>query len=405
MKSRLLAEAAGCGGLILLAFGFFGISELDAFPGYNALYPCLGACLLIYAGENGSAPDRRTIATRCLEFTPLVWVGLVSYSLYLIHWPVSAFVRYVSLQSLDAATATLMVGASIGLAALSWKYVEQPFRGPAWFTAPRPVFFASGAAIAAVCAFGLFGIWSGGLAWRFPTYQAQPDLAGDWGNGVCFSKPGNIETWNLSTCTRTHGFDTKVLLWGDSIAAQYVPGLAANADRLKADVIQYTYEGCPPILSYFSYARPDCTTFNQRALTVVRDAGVQDVVLSGRWTEYEKRGFEGLQQTIDTLTGMGVRVFVIGQTPQFIADVQKIAFFMERRRPGTVAWPMAMDPNVNQRLRRYTAGATLIDPIEFLCRDGICPYTGSSGLLYFDDRHLSQAGSTLAVATYWPSFE
>ncbi len=401
LSSRFLMELLGLAGFGLLAIGFFTISESDPFPGYNALYPCLGTVLLIYVGQNSPS----TIVTRLLEVRPLVWIGLISYSLYLVHWPINAFAHYLSLEELDPSMTVALTVASFALAAFSWKYVEQPFRQKRSFTAPAPIFAFSAGAIAVLCLGGAAGALGNGFPQRFPDYVQQRIPVGDWGNGTCFNEGfSRIENWNIEDCTRTRGFPTTVLLWGDSFAAHYVPGLDANINQLQANIVEYTYAGCPPILSYFSYGRPDCMRFNQQALKVIQDAGIKTVVLSGRWTDYEARSFDGLQQTIDTLRGLGVRVFVIGQSPQFITDVRKIAFFAKRENLDDTSWPMAMDPDINNRVRAFTKGATFIDPLNFLCSAGRCSYADAGQFLYFDYGHFSTIGATLAISKYWPAF-
>ncbi|MEP6565834.1 MAG: acyltransferase family protein [Mesorhizobium sp.] len=408
LGSRWLMELIGLAGFGLIAFAFLGISESDPFPGYNALFPCVGTALLIYAGQ--VVPDQTrqaTYATRILEFSPLVWIGLISYSLYLVHWPINSFAHYLSLQAMAPSTTIVLLVASFALATFSWKYVEQPFRKKHSFTAQLPIFAFSGAAIAMLCAFGLAGAMGNGFAQRFPDFAQQRISVGDWRNGVCFNEGASrIENWNLADCTRTHGFATNVLLWGDSFAAHYVSGLDANIDKIQANVVEYTYAGCPPDLTYFSYARPNCTRFNERVLKLIHDAGIQSVILSGRWTDYEVRGFDGLQQTIDSLRGLGVTVYVIGQSPEFIADVQKIAFFAKRAHVENTSWPMAMDPDINERVLPFTKGATFIDPLTSLCDAKGCSYADADTgqFLYFDYGHFSTAGATLAISKYWPSF-
>lgn len=347
------------------------------------------------------------LATRVLQFAPMVWIGFISYSLYLVHWPINSFVHYLSLKAISVPMIVAMTVASVALATFSWKYVEQPFRQKRAFTAPLPIFAFSATAIALLCVGGLAGVLGKGFPQRFPDFSTQRILVGDWRNGVCFNEGASrIEDWNLADCTRTHGFATNVLLWGDSFAAHYVSGLEANAQKIQANVVQYTYAGCPPNLSYFSYARPACTRFNERALSIIRDANIQAVILSGRWTDYQARGFDGLQTTIDRLRAMGVKVYVIGQSPEFIADVQKIAFFAKHEGAANTSWPMAMDPDINKQVQLFANGATFIDPLTYLCDATGCSYAdaGSKQFLYFDYGHFSSAGATLAISKYWPSF-
>ncbi|MEI9420514.1 acyltransferase family protein [Mesorhizobium sp. Cs1299R1N1] len=406
LANRTATELVGLAGFALLAFGFLTISESDPFPGYNALFPCIGTALLIYAGQNHA--DRPVpVATRVLQFAPIVWVGLISYSLYLVHWPINSFVHYLSLKAISVPTIVAMTVASFALATFSWKYVEQPFRQKRTFTAPLPIFAFSATAIALLCVGGLAGVLGEGFPQRFPDFSTQRIVVDDWRNGVCFNEgTSRIENWNLADCTRTHGFPTNVLLWGDSFAAHYVSGLEANAQKIQANVIQYTYAGCPPNLSYFSYARPTCTRFNERALSIIRDDNIQAVILSGRWTDYQARGFDGLQTTIDRLRDMGVKVYVIGQSPEFIADVQKVAFFAKHEGAANTSWPMAMDPDINKQVQLFAKGATFIDPLTYLCDAIGCSYEDATSkqFLYFDYGHFSSAGATLAISKYWPSF-
>ncbi|RUV99968.1 acyltransferase family protein, partial [Mesorhizobium sp. M1A.F.Ca.IN.020.04.1.1] len=401
LGNRFLMESVGLAGFGLLAIGFFALSESDPFPGYNALYPCIGTALLIYVGQNSPS----TVASRMLEVRPLVWIGLISYSLYLVHWPLNAFAHYLSFQKLDPLMTGAMLVASLALAAFSWKFVEQPFRQKRAFTAPGPIFAFSALAIVVLCAGGAAGALGNGFPQRFPDYVQRRISVGDWRNGICFNEgTSRIESWNMEDCTRTRGFPTTVFLWGDSFAAHYVSGLGANINRLQANIVEYTYAGCPPILSYYSYARLDCVRFNRMALDIILEADIKTVILSGKWSDYEVRGFDGLQQTIDTLRALGVRVFVIGQSPQFPTDVRKIAFFAKRQNLDDTSWPMAMDPGINERVRSFTKGATFIDPLKFLCSAGRCPYSDRGEFMYFDYGHFSSAGATLAISKYWPAF-
>ena len=69
------------------------------------------------------------------------------------------------------------------------------------------------------------------------------------------------------------------MLWGDSFAAHYAPGIVKNKDSINANVIQYTSAGCPPILSYYSYKIPLCSQFNAHALDLIKDYRIKTVVL------------------------------------------------------------------------------------------------------------------------------
>lgn len=101
----------------------FFYNEDTLFPGWSALPPCLGAALLIWT--NGHKP---TIVGKFLSWRPVVFVGLVSYSWYLWHWPVIVFTKYNPFITMTAAVIALCVAGSFVLAVLSWQYIERPFR-------------------------------------------------------------------------------------------------------------------------------------------------------------------------------------------------------------------------------------------------------------------------------------
>src|SRR5262249_29641624 len=119
-SSRTCAVLAWSG-LALLLFSIFAFSIDTPFPGEYALLPCIGAACLIYAGP-------QTIVGRALSLRPVVFIGLISFSLYLWHWPLLVFARYVVLRDLLVWEKLALILLSGMVAALSWAYVEKPFR-------------------------------------------------------------------------------------------------------------------------------------------------------------------------------------------------------------------------------------------------------------------------------------
>jgi len=123
-RHRAIAEGAGWIGLALIGGGILLIDAHTPFPGLAALSVVLGATLIVFA--NSGAP---VSVGRLLAWPPFVWVGLISYSLYLWHWPILVAVRSVTRDlDLPPSTAALCVLLSIGMGWLSWRFVERPFR-------------------------------------------------------------------------------------------------------------------------------------------------------------------------------------------------------------------------------------------------------------------------------------
>ena len=397
LPSRLMREALGGIGLILIAYAVFVFTENTSFPGPNALFPCLGAAFLIYVGEKRDSP---TLASRLVSLQPLVWVGLISYSFYLVHWPIIVFSRYVILREFSPMESAVLVVLSLLLGFLSYRFVEQPFRKPASST--RVLMYRFGAAVSLVLAIGCAGTLTRGIPQRFPSFVEQSIPGKDvWLENVCFLSANQTwRSWSEERCSRTGNEGKKVLLWGDSFAAHYIPGLINHSASAPLNLIQYTSAGCRPILSYESYAQPNCHEFNSHALSLIKDLKVQEVLISARWIKLGARGLGDLRDTLVTLKDLGVRVVVIGQSPEFPMDVQVLGYRHDAKS-GSDSWQITFDPKINNQLREITSGlATFIDPLKAICRGTLCPYISKGDYLYADFGHFSSSGSTLAVTQY-----
>lgn len=306
LGNRALREAVALAGFAAILLPVVLYDAATPFPGVAAVPPVLGAALVILCGmEAGRAP---TLVTRLLASRPLVAVGLVSYSLYLWHWPVLVALRRhsgtVDLPA-DAVAVALVLTAVLGVA--SWRFVEQPFRVGGAFgrrqrrqaqgqeqgreSTARPerlrVLGAAAAGMAAVAALGLIVVVSDGFPDRVPPDAARA-YAGStdrWYPGDC---DGRLPADGLCRIG-VPGAAKDVLLWGDSHAGSMQPGvdaalLASNLGG--ATAVRY---GCLPLLGVERLdVRPGskaaCETFTQAVLAYLgttEDFGT--VVLSGRW--------------------------------------------------------------------------------------------------------------------------
>jgi peptidoglycan/LPS O-acetylase OafA/YrhL len=394
--SRGVAELSAAIGAALLIYSFFFLSEATPFPGANALYPCLGAALLIYAGSSHSP-----LCNRMISLKPIVLIGLMSYSLYLVHWPMIAMSRYYLLRNPRGTEIALLIAASLALTAFSYKFVEGPFRRKD-VAKRRDTLFALGAgALAAVLIIGLVGAPQG-YSWRFPEFkkQAIPGVE-QWQPDICFLSGSQAPAqWSIEKCTLTTTNSASLVLWGDSFAAHYVPGLLQNQAVIPYNIIEYTSAGCPPILSYFSYAIPYCQQNNQAAINLISSVRPKIVVLSARWDLLLSRGFPGLPETVDRIVSTGAKVIIVGPSPEFVIDVQSLAYRLHSDESASPAWQIAnFNPIINELLGRDAKGASILDPIVDLCHGITCPYKKDGRFLYVDYGHFSAYGSDLAVKT------
>jgi peptidoglycan/LPS O-acetylase OafA/YrhL len=401
-----LWEIAAGFGLLLILFGVFFLDTTDPFPGWNALFPCVGTALVILAAVGLKNDQGMPWANRVLAAQPLVWVGLISYSLYLIHWPISAFTQYRLLREPTLTEAALMTVASIVLAWLSWRYVEQPFRQLR--EQKRSAVLCGGVAVFGIgIAIGALGVLLKGLPQRFPDFvERQIPGVEDWGGDQCFNQDSTHPTpWTADACTRIRGSKGRILVWGDSFAAQYMPGILRNAHLIDANVLQYTFAGCPPILAYFSYARVGCSVFNRKVPSIVQDLKIDTVVLAARWTATPFRNIDELPETVAQLKAIAARVYVIGQSPEFEADVQHIDYISGNYKHNGPAYStIAFDPTLNERIAERARQAHFIDPLLYLCNGRVCEYRSDDDFYYADYGHFSTSGSVRAVRSYFPTF-
>ncbi len=393
-----LGQALSALGLALIVYAVFAYDEATPFPGAAALAPCVGAGLAIYF-----AHPTQTFVGRLLTLKPMLFIGLISYSLYLVHWPIAVFWRYLTLEAPNTIAATSILALSIAIAAFSWRFVERPFRKRGG-ASNLQVIGVGLAALALIGVIGAVGWATNGWPQRFPAQQAQPqsaaEAANQWRNGECFFE-GDLDfsNWSAESCVINAGGETPVLLWGDSFAAHYVPGIIATAAGGPTRIYQYTAAGCPPALSYYSYARPNCRAFNENALRLIDELGIKRVIISARWVDLRLRGLDHLRSTLDALATRDVEVYVVGQSPMFITDVAVIA----ARRPNDESWPMSIDPNINSELRVIVGDdAHFIDPLDSLCSEGRCPFRADGRFRYYDYGHFSASGSAEAARLYLP---
>lgn len=128
-------ETAGLLGFSLVCYAIFFYDGDTRFPGLAAIPPCLGTALIIFSSES-----QLSFVGRILAFKPVVFIGLISYSLYLWHWPILVFSKYTAYDEQSAGLRAALLVASTVLAILSWKYVEMPFR-KRWLFHKRPQLF------------------------------------------------------------------------------------------------------------------------------------------------------------------------------------------------------------------------------------------------------------------------
>lgn len=370
------------------------------FPGLAALPPCLGAALVILAHRDGSS-----WLERVLTFRPIVFIGLISYSLYLWHWPLIDIYREhfgVDSKHVSGAVRLAMVTAMLGLSVLSWWFVERPLRRIAM---PRATVFALAAgSVAALIVGGLALRAAHGLPGRFPPEAVRLasyldyDFNTQFRAGTCFiDDTSTFRDFKPGICLKQDARRPSMLLIGDSFAAHLYAGLAATfPDR---SVLQATASGCKPGLHPL-HGDEDCRRLFEYVLTEHLPAHPVDMlVISGRWLRAD---LADLGVVIDAARARGITVVVAGAPAEYESDLPVLlARGVATADAGLAARNLsAVSARRDAEVAAFVIkrGARYASTFKALCDAGGCLTRSPDGApVQFDYGHLTREGSRLVI--------
>jgi peptidoglycan/LPS O-acetylase OafA/YrhL len=323
------------------------------FPGLGALPAMIGAALVI-AGK-----DR----VRVLEARPVVYVGLISYSLYLWHWPLLALDRALRAGPVPWGVRLALVAVAFLLAAATYRYVETPFRR---IQGRRRVVLAGGAFLVALSC----GAWSYGSR-PAPVVESDTIVASEVPPKGChngFRDP-------VRACSGN------VIVWGDSMAWAWSPLGDVGNSR----------DACPPLLGFpegKGTVDRSCRAFTEAALVQAQRA--HRVILAAAWLSYPREAVEkGLDATLSRLHD----VTIIGPTP-VLRDAMKrcLRYGVEACAVPRAEFAAQAAP-MQALLRKVAAkhGARYVEPMDRFCTATVCPAVLHGKPLYWDDRHVSMS--------------
>lgn len=428
---RWAAELAASAGLLAIGWAVVTYHEATAFPGMAALPPVLGGAALIWAGERHS-----TAVSRVLSLAPMVWIGVISYALYLWHWPALVVARQLFASASIPFTATVIaLLTALMLAWASTRLVEQPLRrrGPDALIARRPLFvlaavLAVGIAVLSMTAIRNEGFWSRAPGVRERVAEAMQRSSLDEACRVSWREHGRLCSFGAASR------QPAVLLWGDSHAGALLPGLAVTLSERGLGGVATVATGCPPLPGFRREQHGDdldCSAINAAALDWL-DANpdaVRTVILHASWTSHftQTNGSADpkprdalidvatdravpreeapqvleavLAGLVDRLSASGRRVILVGAVPQMSVDVPRAyladsmaGFVPVTGRPvGDVTARETLSLAILGRIAQRD-GVTLLDPIELICGE-TCPIEADGHLLYRDTNHMSQYAS------------
>ena len=353
---------------------------LPHFPGIGALPAVAGSVLLIAAIHSGQP-------VRVLELRPVVYIGLISYSLYLWHWPLLAMDRALRVGESPLSVRLVLCGAAFVLAALSYRFVEKPFRRSR--ASPRQA-VAAGLSCVVALSCAAFALSSTATPKPAAVPLASHLRCHPWG-------PGIEPKFQAGHCVPDA---PKVVLWGDSYTGAWEAQALALAKRQDMAAVLLLETGCPAVVGV-ELPRPTarisqfCVRRSAESFAYLREHGADTLIVTSHWTKM-------LRERPDAVGGVVAwakdlpnvrRILVVGATPEMRdsvercqslgvpCDIPRTEFDKSAEASRAMMAELARLPNVE-----------ILELGNWLCDSHTCPGVRDGVALYqYDNHHVSVA--------------
>ena len=431
--TSITRHSIGLVGLIFILFAIIFYDPLTPFPGLAALPPVMGTAMIIAAGRGG-----KHIVGNLLSMPPLVGIGLVSYSLYLWHWPVLVFLNiHFGLHQVPVLALTSGVVISVILAYFSWRFIEQPFRSSSGFNR-KQIFTFSGAGITAATLAG-FALWSAqGFDTRFDDDTNAAFQSAE--ENPYLKRCMGLRNPDALCTLGSNNASASFILWGDSHAMSAAQGFDTAAKNQNKRGLLASHSDCPPALGLTGsplHNGASCEKFRDIMLSYIEsDPTITNVILHARWARYSEPGLdwevgappsfklinsdlqpfngesysrnyldEGLLALIKRLKQSGKIVHLVEGVPEQSFEV---AYAVGRHLGFDAELPPAMaTDHALHRERIFDRIGNALDEAGVhrqtisskFCSDE-CIYLLEKTPLYQDDNHLSLSGSVFAFSDF-----
>jgi peptidoglycan/LPS O-acetylase OafA/YrhL len=399
------AHALSLAGLTLILMPAFIISKQDIFPGVNAFYPCLGTVLLLITGKDLAA---RGIVNEVISHRSFAFVGLISYSLYLWHWPIFIYIQYLGLELSGVIRIAAMLLSFI-LAFLSWRFVEQPVRHmnlPNLSSSMKKIVLPSFVILTTI--YAVIDI-KNGFPERF-NELAEFDKKNNFPSTVrkkCFDAGliGNVDQCWLGI--KKDSIDG--MLIGDSFAnhsASFIDVLAKDAGLLIHD----SSSGGHPILTRLTaentYDLPP--VYAEERLDYALQ--FEHIILATNWDTYkspENINYEWLLKTIEKITKHDIKVSVIISLPATTRKhlhqlklAKTSPIISVEKKDASLSKPIFLESHIVLEMKRRYPNINYIDLRDVMCKDSRCAMTVNDTIVYRNPNHLNTSGAAMIGEKY-----
>ncbi len=402
---RCYAEIVSWLGAIAIVYALFAYDHTTAFPGTAALLPCFGAAALIWSHSMGS-----TFLGKVLSLLPMVFIGRISYSLYLWHWPILAYANYFDVIHSSTTLPFLLVALSILAGGFSWLWIETPFRSRKVCETRKSILFVSTCALLLIFLSGILIHSKQGFRHRFSEQTLR------YADARIDKNPRRNETMDLpGTSFSQNGFprignildprDPILLVIGDSHCDALLPVIERLCIDYRLPAIVANRHATFPLPTVYGIGdNIEKHRFQQQVIESINSTtNLQHVLLVGRWIAYKNAFLDkGIFLNFhNKLQKRGVQLWLFRQVPEPIRNVPRTLalnthFARLNKHPGVDYSQSLQNRKKTHELfeQLETHGAHVMDPFEWFFPDKTRSLVKSNGYaLFFDDNHLSAFGA------------
>lgn len=408
-KSKLTSwqhEVLGWISIAALGYSTFYINSGMPFPGKIALIPVLGAFFVVLSGRVA-----QTTASKILSLPLLVKIGLISYPLYLWHWPVLVFMHHLHIEPTNAAPLLFFWAATFALAYASYRWLEMPIRRRVRLASSRSLLTTVAISFVALIAFGVHVEATDGASYRF-SEKARAFLVA---RIQSYTKRCDISTriFDPTSPICAHREEVsdkrKILLWGNSHASMLIPMLKQLAEQNGTSLYVNTR-------NYRPLVEPDASNAEVHAkiMKKIKEKSISGVIFASSWGGLDSPALEQqFTATVSALTQQNVTVWLVVDSPGGSELDPVTAFAKNPENPKVGSISMAaynknsrlMELALFQRLRDQFPDVHIIDASSVLCDQAQCWGGKGSEVWYRDATHLNNAGSLAVAVFFLPVFQ
>lgn len=375
--TRELATWLGISGILLPCWLY---SKQTPFPGLAAIPPCAGTALLIWGNTRRNGADCLTTVGRLLALRPVVFLGLISYSLYLWHWPILVFGKYWWLEMETPWYLSMsLVIASVFIAVLSWRHVETPFRKKITMTTRPAAFqFAATCTLLTLLCGASVAVFQGFPA-RLPEIAVKNEIAIQDRNENREITIEEVHKGQLTLLGASRSTTPRILLWGDSHAMYAVSALNLLCHEMNISGCAATRSSTPPLLDTVFASQfglnEKMPEFSAAVLAQIKQRGITHVILAARWRSYQEIDSQLLENplpaTIRTLHEAGCKVWVLQDVPDVDLEYPRFLaraaiFGSDTHQSRRLVTDHQRKNSVMYHLAKQSLPATFLDPAPLL---------------------------------------